>query len=291
MTAKNTGDDQLLGIFLRQLGRESQRFPHHSAGPPCTEAELLPHARLVVRLARRYSPMAATQGLTTLDLIQEGYIGLMRAFKKFDPNRGIMFGTYATHWVRASITRVIDNGHHRGVRLPGGKREAIKNLNRSVEGMTQQLQRQPTLEEVIASESRHGVKANTVMRLIEDGGLRAVSMDGPIGDDDGHTLQDILPSSEKSPEDRVVLDWMMAWIRTYIDELEERTRTVIMQRFGLEGEEPCSLQQVADALKISRERVRQLERTGLARIKALMAADTLRLMAKRSTKANKSKLG
>lgn len=289
--AAKTSDDPLLEIFLRQLRRESRNLPGYSSGPPQTVKEVLPHMRLVIQIARRYGPMAASRGLTVMDLVQEGYIGLLNAFKKFDPKRGVKFATYATWWVRARILRAVDNSHHRGVRIPGGRREDLRNLDRAIADLTRKLQRAPSQSEVRDSEAQYGIPREYTAGLMAFASLHAVSMDAPVGDDDGLMLKDTLVATEVSIEDRVVTDWMTAWIKTYVADLEERVRIVIEKRYGLTGDSPCSLQEIADDMEISRERVRQLERDGLTRIRALMAEDTRLLEMKNAQRLRKTRSG
>lgn len=285
MAKLRTHDDQLLSIFLNQLNREAGKFPHYSQGPPASEAELLPHARLVVRMAMRYGPLALARGLTVMDLIQEGYTGLIKAFANFKPSRGIKFGTYATWWVRARITRAIDESHFRGVRVPGGRREDMKNLDKTIDRLTRRFMRPPTRTEIVEAECQRGVSAEVTVNLLTYSSLYAVGLDAPIGGDDGLTLSDVLSDPGTPLDDEVISKWMMAWIQTYVDTLEDRTRIVIMRRYGLEDGCHSTLQKIADDLEISRERVRQLEREGLKRIKTLMAKDANELVAKNARRA------
>lgn len=283
-------EEQLLQIFLTQLEKASHSLPNFRSGAPLSVAELLPHARLVIRLAKRYERIAQPRGLTVMDLIQEGYIGLMRAFERFDPKRNNTFGTYATWWVRSGITRVLNDSHFCGVRLPGGRREGIRNIGKVIDEMTRQLNRPPSATELAHAGHRYGFTPEQVNELLSYSALQSVGLNTPVGDDGTLTLADTIASPMQSPEEQVVMDWMMAWIRTFVDELEDRTRSVIERRYGLNGADSCSLQEIADDLRISRERVRQLERAGLRRIQRLMATDTAKLMARqRAKKARRAK--
>nr|AAB07553.1 SigC [Chloroflexus aurantiacus J-10-fl] len=215
--------------------------------------------RLVVSIARRYQGHA----LSLLDLIQEGSVGLMGAVDKFDASRGLKFSTYATYWIRQSIGRAIAD-HSRTVRLPVHLGERLSRLSRLRQELSQQLDREPTLEELAAGcrpERRAG-------RTAEQAGLAPTSLDEPHTEDGGGALAEILTDPlQPTPFDEVSESMLQADVQHALQQLSPRERSILRLRYGLDGEPMHTLEQIGQRLRLTRERVRQLEHEALRKLR------------------------
>ena len=271
MSRQAVTEDRLLRIFLLQLRAAARNYPNYKKVPPQSVEELVPHIRLIVTLAMRYGRAADQQGLTVLDLIQEGYVGLLRAFERFEPKRGFAFSTYANWWIRARILRAIDDGHKRGVRIPGGRRESLHKLSKLVHAPTIKLGRPPCREEIaLAGCEGLGVKESQLNDLLAEREMRAISLETPV-DDDGLTMTDVLAAVGATPEDDAIVQNIKQFVRSGLECLKPIELHVIEARYGLNGHNPSTLQAIADNLGISREHVRQIQNVAMMALSLKLA--------------------
>ena len=259
--------DDSVKMYLKEIGKielldaEQEKDIAQRMAKGDEEAKVLlinSNLRLVVSIAKKYM----NRGLSLLDLIQEGNIGLIKAVDKFDYTKGFKFSTYATWWIRQAITRAIAD-QARTIRIPVHMVETINKLTRVQRQLVQDLGREPTTEELAEAMGMEVAKIREIQKISQD----PISIDKPVGEEEDSHLVDFISNDElAAPEEEVARILLKEDLIQALNGLTDRERRVIELRFGLKDGVPMTLEQVGKKLGVTRERIRQIEAKAIRKL-------------------------
>ena len=259
--------DDSVKMYLKEIGKiellhadeEHDIAKRMSEGDEDAKETLInSNLRLVVSIAKKYM----NRGLSLLDLIQEGNIGLIKAVDKFDYTKGFKFSTYATWWIRQAITRAIAD-QARTIRIPVHMVETINKLTRVQRQLVQDLGREPTTEELAECMGMEPAKIREIQNISQD----PISIDKPVGEEEDSHLVDFISNDElAAPEEEVARNLLKEDLIKALNTLTDRERKVIELRFGLKDGVPMTLEQVGKKFGVTRERIRQIETKAIRKL-------------------------
>lgn len=257
-------------MYLKEIGRENLLKPEEEpelakrilAGDKEAKDKLISsNLRLVVNIAKHY----VGRGMQLLDLIQEGNLGLMKAVEKFDYTKGFKFSTYATWWIRQAITRAIAD-QARTIRIPVHMVETINKITRAQRQLVQELGREPTAEEI--SQKLGGILTPEKIRDIQRIAIEPISLETPIGEEDDSHLGDFIEDKDTiSPSEHTTKVLLSQQLDKILEDLTDRERKVIRLRYGLDNNQPLTLEEVGKQFGVTRERIRQIEAKAIRKLR------------------------
>jgi RNA polymerase primary sigma factor len=275
------GPDTAFHLYLREIGQTKLLTPAEEVklarrirkgDTSARERMIKANLRLVVKIARDYEGY----GLPLLDLINEGNIGLMKAVERFDPRKGAKLSTYAAWWIKQAIKRgLADQG--KTIRLPVHVVDKLFNIRRTEAKLQDVLGREPTTEEI---GEELGIPASKVAQM-RTAAIRPASLEAPLGEDDSNQISEVVADENAStPYEDLEEKTNVKLIQEIIQDLDEREKTILRHRFGLDGEKEKTLEEVGEQFGVTRERIRQLQNIALQKLrKKIERLDSVELAA------------